>query len=60
MLCDVNDLITIVDCNFADNSASNGAGFYCEPNCVGEIIDSRLVRNDASQDGGAIYLNDSN
>jgi len=53
--CDPNGLITVADCNFADNSANRGAGLYCDPNGSVSVADSMFIGNTAVQDGGAIY-----
>jgi predicted outer membrane repeat protein len=60
MLCDPNVSITVEDCNFTDNTASFGGALYCAANCSGEIINTILERNDATEDGGAIYFAEAN
>jgi len=60
ILYGVGNVMTVNDCNFANNSAIFGGGLYCEPNCTGTITNSLLVGNDADEDGGAIYITDSN
>ncbi|MBA7602382.1 hypothetical protein ES703_09471 [subsurface metagenome] len=59
-ISNIKSQIFIADSNFADNSATRGAGLYFDPNCSGLIIETILLRNDAGEYGGAIYLNDSN
>ncbi len=60
MLCDPNVSITINDCNFLDNTAAYGGALYCAENSSGMMIDTILERNDANEDGGAIYLAEAN
>ncbi|NIR67461.1 MAG: S8 family serine peptidase, partial [candidate division Zixibacteria bacterium] len=55
-----NNLVTITDCNFSENSAGYGGGLYLDPNCSGFITESAFVLNDANEDGGAIFISYAN
>ncbi|MHC4497911.1 MAG: nidogen-like domain-containing protein, partial [Planctomycetota bacterium] len=59
MYCGPGDLITVIDCDFTDNSAEDGGALYFEPNCSGTITDTTLALNEADEDGGAVYLSGS-
>jgi len=46
-----NEKVSITNCVFTDNSASNGGAVYS----VGNITNSTFTNNSASDDGGAVY-----
>ncbi|RKZ27160.1 hypothetical protein DRQ26_03445, partial [bacterium] len=55
ILCSIDNTLAVVDCNITDGTAVFGAGLYFEPNCAAMIAQSDLLRNSASEDGGAAY-----
>ncbi|MHC4500386.1 MAG: right-handed parallel beta-helix repeat-containing protein, partial [Planctomycetota bacterium] len=58
--CSSDNEITVVDSNFAGNSANSGGALYLRANCSGAISYTTLLDNDANDAGGALYLADSN
>jgi parallel beta-helix repeat protein/predicted outer membrane repeat protein len=55
-----DNLILVIDSNFADNVANYGGALYFDPNCFGTIAHTVLVENDSNGNGGAIFLDRDN
>ncbi|HEX42087.1 MAG TPA: hypothetical protein ENN81_08510, partial [Phycisphaerales bacterium] len=52
--------LAISDSNFVYNTAAYGGGVFVNANAVGVIRTSMITHNDANQDGGGLYVFESN
>jgi hypothetical protein len=48
------------DCNFSGNGANSGAAVFASGNCSGTLNNTQFSKNAADNDGGAVYITDSN
>jgi hypothetical protein len=53
-------MVQVNDCNFADNQADYAGAIYIAAGCDGRIYNTNMAGNTATEDGGAIYIIDSN
>jgi len=60
VMCSTTCTIEVNDCNFADNQADYAGAIYIAADCNGRIFDTNMSGNTAREDGGAIYIIDSN
>ncbi|MHC4498188.1 MAG: right-handed parallel beta-helix repeat-containing protein, partial [Planctomycetota bacterium] len=59
ILWGANNLITVTDSTFTDNSADSGGAVYFDANCTGEVSNTIFLENYANDEGGAIYISES-
>ena len=58
--CNEDTQIRVAGTYFGRNAADYGGALYFDANCAGDVNDCVLIHNAADEDGGAIYLSDSN
>ncbi len=56
----LNNTFEVNDCNFSGNGANSGAAVFASGNCSGTFYNTKFSKNAADNDGGAVYITDSN
>ncbi|MGB8227338.1 MAG: S8 family serine peptidase, partial [Sedimentisphaerales bacterium] len=60
VMCSTACVVEVNNCNFSGNEADYAGGIYLAENCDGRIHNTSMASNTATEDGGAIYIIDSN
>ena len=60
VMCGMSCIVEVNNCNFSNNEANYAGAIYLDADCDGRIRDTKMTGNTVSEDGGAIYIIDSN
>jgi len=60
LYCSINNILEVNECDFANNTAGSGGAVFMNSNCSAAVKNTTFSTNFADNDGGAVYITDSN